>query len=474
MKSLFESALGAEKLVSDPQALAAYDDDYSEMDGAVPALAVLPTCPEDVQAIVRIAIENKLSLVPRVAGTNVGGLTIPDPNGVVVDLRRMNRILSVNTEDMVAVLEPGVTQQQLRDYLDEHNIPLTIGYSLGPTRSSILANCCLDGLTNRSLKYGSMGEWVAGFEVVLADGSLIKTGSWALSDIPFAKSPFPDLSGLFIGWQGSTGIVTKVAVHLVPAHKITERLFILTYSTHGTFEAMRRLSKLEICDDIGGLSWPTGKMMLGVEHPFPVPEDGEPRFFLYVDLTGENHEEIQYKKHILADVIDALRKEGEHYEDPLDIPTLVALSPPMSKFASFPTDLDFLTDHSGGGLTWIGTYGPLSRFDKAADAGIEAMTRHGFAPAIVSRSMKGGHFAVLRFLATFDKKNPEQIARIREMNHELLQIVTDHGFVMYKTPAWALKQLLPKMDPGFIELMRKTKHMLDPNGVFNPGRLLLS
>ena len=473
MKERFEQILGPERVIADQATLAGYDDDFSEIEPVVPALVVLPETVEQVQAIVRLAGETNTTLTPRVAGTNVAGLSVPAPGGVVVDMRRMNRILSVNVPDMVTVIEPGVTQAQLADHLTDQGLPLTFGFSLGPRRSSVLANCCLDGLTNRSLKYGSMGQSVAGFEVVLADGSLARTGAWALSDIPFAKSPFPDLSGLFIGWQGTTGIVTKVAFHLAPKHPCNERLFILTYSTRATFEAMRRLCRMEVCDDIGGLSWPTGKMMLGVQRPHPIPDDGEPRFFLYVDLTGETPEEMVHKRDALNGVIAALRLEGERFEEPLDIGTLVKLNPAMIKFASFPTDLEFLTDHPGGGLTWIGTYGPLSRFDEAADAGVEVMVRHGVAPAIVSRAMKNGHYGVLRFLATFDRKNPEDIDRVKKVNLDLLHILTERGFVMYKTPAWAMRELLPQIDPGMLALMRKVKQMMDPKGIFNPGKLLL-
>ncbi len=318
-----------------------------------------------------------------------------------------------------------------------------------------------------------MAEWAAGFEVVLADGGIVRTGAWALSDVPFARGPLPDLTGLFVAWQGTTGIITKAALHVIPTHPLNERLFVLTYSAHATFEAMRRLCRLEMCDDIGGLSWPVGKMMLGVKRPHPEPDEGEPRFFLYVDLTAEEPEEMAYKKRQLIRVLDDLRRAGERSEAPLDVRSLVKMNPAMQKFAAFPTDLDFLTDHGGGGLTWIGTYGPLSRFDATAERGIAIMVEHGFAPTIVSRPMKGGHFGVLRFLATFDRNDPEEVTRIKRMNRAVLAVVTEAGFIMYKTPSWALREMLPKMDPGFVALMRRVKALLDPQGILNPGKLLL-
>jgi len=210
-------------------------------------------------------------------------------------------------------------------------------------------------------------------------------------------------------------------------------------------------------------------MLLGLKRPHPEPDQGEPRFFLYVDLTAETHEEMAYKKHALETVLEGLRAEGERYEDPLDVPTLVALDPRMGKFADFPTDLEFLTEQ--GGLTWIGTYGPLSRFDQTAQRGIDIMVSHGLAPAIVSRPMKGGHFGVLRFVAVFDRNDPQEVERVKKVNLELLHMVTEAGFIMYKTPSWALHEMLQKLDPGMVELLQRTRAMMDPHGIFNPGKL---
>jgi hypothetical protein len=98
--------------------------------------------------------------------------------------------------------------------------------------------------------------------------------------------------------------------------------------------------------------------------------------------------------------------------------------------------LEFLTNHGGGGLSWVGTYGPLSRFEPAIDVGARIMVTHGFAPMIVPRPMRGGHFGVLRFVETSDKSEAAQTARVRKVNAELLKMCTEHGFIMYKTPSW--------------------------------------
>jgi len=472
MKEFLIELLGNNNVLDDKVSLGAYSEDYTEARPSQPDLIAFPTNAEQVQRIVLKANEKRIPLTPRVYGTNVGGLTIPTRGGIVLDLSKMNKVLEVNIDDMYAVIEPGVTQQIIKDYLVSHDIPLTLGYSLAPPNTSIFANALLGGLTNRSLKYGDQSEWISGLEVVLPDGTLMKTGSWAMSNTyPFGLVPFPDLTGLFTAWQGTTGIAVKMAFQLWPMHPLNRRLFILGYSASGVYDTVRKLCKKEICDDIGALSWPAGKMMMGVKKPNPVPSEGEPTFFLYVDLTAEIPEEMKLKEKILNRVLNEARKNGAKFEEPLDVQTLLKVNPAMGKFADFPTDLEFLTNHGGGGLTWIGTYGPLSKFTEAADKGIEIMTRHGFPPMIVSRPMRGGHFGVLRFISIFDKKDDSEVEKVKALNHELLSMLADRGFIMYKTPVWAWRELSPRLDPGMLAMMKKIKGLLDPNGIMNPGRM---
>jgi glycolate oxidase len=466
---LFAAALPQDRVVADPAALAVFARDQSECPEGLPEIALLVESAEELQRVARVAIEHRIPLTPRVAGTNLGGLAIPARGGALVDLTRMNRILAINETDMLAVIEPGVTFRQLVDELAARELPLTVGIPLSPPETSVVANCLLDGLGNLSLLHGTMAEWIAGLEVILGTGALVRTGAWALSDVPFSRAPLPDLTGLFVSWQGSTGLVTKMAIQLKPRPPLRKRLFVLTYERRSTYELMRRLARTRLFDDVGGLSWPTGKMLYGVAKPRAKDPD-EPEFFTYLDVSAFSAAELRVKLEAVLAELRELRARGAAIEDPFDIETLCALSPRFEKFAAFPTRLDFLVDNPGGGLTWVGTYGPMSRFDRAADLGIEIMERHDAPPVIVSRPMKGGHFGVLRFISTFARDDAAEVARVRRCNEELLDMVLDQGFIPYKTPAWAVDRILPRLWPGTHELMRKIHALLDPEGVMNPGR----
>ncbi|MFH1129944.1 MAG: FAD-binding oxidoreductase [Pseudomonadota bacterium] len=466
-KKRFLEILGSDGVLDDSDSLVSYSSDYTEEPPQLPSLVVLPQTAEQVQEIVKIANEEQCTLTPRVTASNVGGLAIPPVGGVVVDLHRMRKIIEVNQEDMYALIEPGVTWEQLKSHLEESNIPLRLGYPLSPPDTSIVANCLLDGLGNLSMRYGSMADWIGGIEAVLPDGQLIKTGAAALSNFWFGRGPLPDLTGLFVCWQGTTGIVTKMAFQLWPLPPHRQRMFILTYDRNAAFSAMRDLCRIQVCDDVGGLSWPTGKMLFGVQKP-EARDPAEPEFFLYLDISGQTERELNLRLEILKQYLEQLRSRGFAVEDPLDIRTLVKLNPEFAKLAEFPTRLGFLVDHPGGGLSWVGTYGPLSQFEKFADGAIRLMNTYKRPPIVVSRPMNGGHFGVMRFISTFDKSNQDECRIVREINEKLVDLGLEFGFIPYKTPPWVVEKIRSRLDPAFMNVMQKIRATIDPNRIMSP------
>src|SRR5688572_24980395 len=193
--------------------------------------AVRPGSVEDVQGVVRLAGAHQIPIYPISTGHNWGygsAQPVRDDN-VIVDLGRMNRISHVDPELAYAVLEPGVTQQQLYDYLQQHRIPLWLNPTgAGPT-CSILGNTL-----ERGFGIGPNGDHFlaqCGMEVVLATGEILRTG---FGHYPGAKATYaykwgvgPYLDGLFT--QASNGIVTKMGVWLMRQPEHFETCYLTCY-----------------------------------------------------------------------------------------------------------------------------------------------------------------------------------------------------------------------------------------------------
>ena len=472
IKKRLVGILGEERVKDDDATLDKYSRDMTEAPEARPGFVVFPTAAEEIAAIVKLANEARMPLTPRVAGTNLGGLAIPSVGGCVLDLTKMNRVLEVNASERYAIIEPGVTFEGIKKHLDENNYDLVIGYPLSPPWTSVMANCLLDGLGNLSFRYGTMAEWINGIEAVLPTGEMLRAGSCALSPLWFNRAPMPDLVGLFVSWQGTTGIVTKMAVQLWPRRAERMRTFIMFYTWKDAFEMLTRFARFNIFDDIGGLSWVTGKLLFKIEKPAP-KDPNEPIFFLYLDISAEDKEELDLKLRMMNREIAKARAKGVTLESPMDLKTLIKINPDFGKFAEFPTYLDFLMETKGRGLTWVGTYGPVNKLTEGAEKCEKIMWAHGFPPTMVIRPMKGGHYAVLRCISIFDRSDPEDTKRAAAVNQALCDQVLELGYIPYKSPAWAVRKFLPRMDKGYLSTLQRIKDLLDPNNIMNPGKWLL-
>lgn len=465
----FTALVGADRVISDPEALAAYSSDITENPAGHAELAVKPTSAEQVQDIVKLAAEQGIPLTPAVARMNVGGLAIPGRGGVVVDLSDMDRVLDLDREGMYALIEPGVTWAQMRDLLGREAPELTISYPLAPPYTSVLANFLMDGLGNLSLRHGSAGEQIAGVEAVMPDGTMVRTGACAISPAWFSRGPVPDLTGLFVNWQGSTGIVTKLAAQLWPSPLLTRRLFVFVEALEGVWDLMRELTRRDLCRDLSGITWPTAKMLFGIERPL-TNEPGEPVIFVGLDVGGWDEEELGWRERAVRRVVAEHAGRGLPVGAILSIDELVEVAPSLGRFAEFPMTLDFLLDHPGGGLTWVGTYGPTAGWDEGARRCYDLMVERGFPPLLVTRPMKGGHYGVLRMITCFDKHDAAEVEEVGRLNADLLGICLELGFVPYKAPGWAVAAMHRRADRGYLRLLEQVKACLDPQGIMNPGR----
>jgi glycolate oxidase len=148
-------------------------------------------------------------------GMSLTGLVIPLKGGIVLDMKRMNRILEVNAMARYAVMEGGASQGVLKAYLQEHYPQLRHSIPDAPPATTIAANVALHGQGRLTQQYGFNSEMVTGLEVVLPTGEICLIGSPSLGPYWFSRGPtMPDLSALFLGWLGTTGIITRIGLRL--------------------------------------------------------------------------------------------------------------------------------------------------------------------------------------------------------------------------------------------------------------------
>jgi FAD/FMN-containing dehydrogenase len=440
--------------------------DMTQAEPSFPDILVLPKTVEEVQQIIRLANKEKIAVTPYVAGGNVGGTAIPLEGGIILDLKRMDRIIKVNDIDMYAVVEPGVTFGHLKAYLETNHPDLIYTYAFSPPSTGIITNALLQGLDNLSFRYGAASAWVSGLEVVLGTGELVKIGSCAVSDSWHALVPMPETAGLFLGWQGTTGIITKMSVSLWPKVNHTASLNFQLKNAEDTYRLIRALAKSRVPDDVISNSFALGKVsmraMKGEKasiYPAPEKKSGEPELTVSVEISGNTEEELNAKNHVIEKIVK---------EDLKDIKVNFPVAMPSGR-AGFPMQaLPVLS--GGGGLTWVGSYGPLSRWAETCEKGCLLQDKYDICRSSYTRVLNEGHFVGLRWMLPFDKSDPETVRRVKALTDEQLDLVIKMGFVPYKTPVWAVRKLEEHVSPEWLKLHRGVKKLCDPRNILNPGR----
>jgi glycolate oxidase len=202
-----------------PEDLLLYEYDGT-IDRGRPTAVVLPDSVEQVAAVVRLARAAGLPLIARGAGTGLSGGALATEGGILMPLTRMKRILEIDTENRIAVVEPGLVNLQLSLALEK------FGLFYAPDPSSQKA-CTLGGNVAENaggphcLSLGVTTNHVLGLEIVLADGTVVRTGGWG------RDRPGYDLTGVFVGSEGTLGVVTKICVRLLPSPESVRTLLAI-------------------------------------------------------------------------------------------------------------------------------------------------------------------------------------------------------------------------------------------------------
>jgi len=220
-KGLLSERLGASRLLTEPGDCEAYRRDESEVQGSLPDTVVLAQSESDIETTLRVASETGVPLTPRAAGTGKVGGCIPLYQGIVLDVASMTKIKDIDAVEGIAVVEPGVKLADL------HAAVEAAGWFYPPDPSSLL-DCTLGGNigTNaagpRAFKYGATRDYVIGLNVYLVGGQHLKVGRRTRKGVTGY-----DVTSLMVGSEGTLGVVSEIALKLLPRPRETLALLAL-------------------------------------------------------------------------------------------------------------------------------------------------------------------------------------------------------------------------------------------------------
>ena len=450
----FRSIVGQENVLTSKVNRVTYGyDATADMPKGSPDVIVMPTSIDEVQQVVNLARRSGVALYPRGAGTNLSGGTIPVQKGIVLSLQKMNKILEVDAENLTAVVQPGVVIQALNNAAAVHGLmyPPDPGTVTTATMGGSVAENS-GGL--RGLKYGVTKHYVMGMEVVLANGDRVRFGGKTVKNVTAY-----DFSSLFVGSEGTLGIVVEITCKLVPAPKF-RRTFLATYKSisdagntvSGIIRAQVIPATLEILDNM------TIRTVEDFAH-VGLPVEAEALLLIEVDGMAE-----EVVKREAAEVIRVVKEnsgelrvaQSDAERDALwaarraALPALASLNNTVVlEDATVPRSriTEMLLEVAEIGRKYKLT---LGTFGHAGDGNLH--------PTILA-----------------DKHNEEEMARVHLAVDEIFAAALkfggtlsgEHGIGLAK-----MKYLGNEIGDTGLDLMRSLKKALDPTYMLNPGKLV--
>lgn len=444
-------AIAGEDYVSNrPEELYIYSRDPGAQKPRKVDYVVMPKTVEEVQKIVMLANKEKIPITPMGGGLTLSALTVPLKGGIVLDMKRMDRIIEVNENSRYAVIEAGVTQAALKTYLEKNYPHLQHSTPESPPTVTIVGNVLIHGHGHLTPRYGVNSQMVNGMEVVLPTGKVCKLGSCSISPYWFSRDPLPDLMGLFLGWFGTTGIVTKLSIQLFPKPKFRDLLIFSSDNVDLMPELVSKIAQFNLLENC---------FIVSQEKP-----GWAQHIFYVVIISGQSEEEFEVKKELHKQIFLEYGNEVKLVEEGS------AFAPLRERFLGVPpfaaTAADF---RKGGGFQYTGAILPIEKMPEAWRKGMEIAHKCGLLYQLGIQLLPNGHSFMFAFSYSFNRADEDDFERARKALDETNRLTLDLGGVVWKGEVPAQKLMLERMDPNTRELIGRVKKTLDPNGIMNPG-----
>jgi glycolate oxidase len=447
-----ESIVGRESILTAKADLATYAYDGTTTWSHNPDIVVFPTTSSQISAILRLANENRIPVTPRGSGTNISGGSIPVRGGIVLCTTKMNRILEVNKANLTAVVEPGVVLQDFNTLLAKDNL-------FYPPDPQSFLSCTIGGTVAENsggplcVKYGVTKQYVLGLEVVLPDGYILNIGGSTVKN----RTGY-DLVPLFVGSEGTLGIITKITLRLIPKPAarrtviaIFEDMTLAGNVVSGILANRIVPAKIEFVDNFV-IRRIEEKMQIGL------PQDANTMLLIEADgspaaVESEAEQILELLKEGGARVARLAQNENEAntYWKARSAGFAAIYSAARTVIAE---DVTVPRDR-------------LSDFIKRLD---EISKKSGFAIVLIGHAGDGNiHPSVFT-----NSREKEDLDRLQETLTAIFEAALELGGTLSGEHGIGLekKRLLAKaLDPRAIEIMKTIKGALDPNSIMNPDKI---
>ncbi|GGQ14658.1 MULTISPECIES: FAD-binding oxidoreductase [Streptomyces] len=448
--SLLEG-LPADALLTDPQVTASYATDMASFCAAgTPAVVVLPRTVEQVQHVMRTATALRIPVVPQGARTGLSGGANATDGCIVLSLVKMDRILEISAVDRIAVVEPGVVNAVLSRAVAERGLyyppdpssweQCTIGGNIGTASGGL---CCV--------KYGVTAEYVLGLDVVLADGRLLRTGRRTAKGVAGY-----DLTRLFVGSEGSLGIVVQAVLALKPAPPRQLVLAAEFPSVAAACEAVCAVMEAGLTPSLLELMDRTTVHAVNALGRMGLPEATEALLLAAFDTPHAPEDLAAVGELCTAAGATAVVPAEDEAESELLLqarrmafPALEALRP-----ATMIDDVCV----------------PRSRLGEMLDGTAAIARAQGLLIGVCAHAGDGNTHPIV----CFDPADEDETRRARESFGEIMglglslggTITGEHGVGVLKKE-WLAREL----GPVGVEMQRAVKQAFDPLALLNPGKL---
>lgn len=445
------AVLGEGAVITDPDITASYRQDRAfDPDAGMPLAVVRPRSTEEVSATLKWASTHHISVIPRGAGTGLSGGSTAQDGAVVLSTEQM-RAITIDTATRVAITQPGALNAEVKAAAAAQGLwypPDPSSFEICSIGGNIATNagglCCV--------KYGVTTDYVLGLQVVLADGTVLKLGGPRLKDVAGLS-----LTKLFVGSEGTLGVITEVTLRLLPSQPTPCTVVATFSSVHDATDAVLaitariRPSMLEFMDSVAinavedklkmGLDRAAGAMLVARsdERGSTSTEDAELIARIFTD-------------HHAAEVFSTDdEEEGEAFVAArrFAIPAVEAKGPLL--------------------LEDVGV--PLPKLAQLVE-GVEAIAaQHQLLISVIAHAGDGNTHPLI----VHDPTDPDESRRAQTAFGQIMElaislggtITGEHGVGRLKKP-WLGDQVGPEV----LEVNRRIKQALDPDGILNPGTLI--